>query len=360
MKQTDIKGKTVSGVVWSLAEKVMTQGFSFVIGIVLARLLLPEDYGYVVIASTVIDIAGNLLDGGLTDVLIQRKDTDEEHSSTLLYFTLGAALLFYGIFFVSAPWISKIYDIPILVPVIRIYGLTLPITAIRTFFMALMQKDLKFKRLFVSSFAGTIIGGTLGIVMAVMNYGIWALVAYLLTDVIIDTIVMAIMLGWRPRPVFSITKLKSLLKEAFHSLGSNLATRYSSQLIELLIGVKYTAAELSFYNRGKQYPTVMCNTLNNALGSVMFPVLSDIADDSEKFKKAMRRMLKTSTYLQFPMLFGFAVVTEPLIRLVLTEKWLPAVPFIQLTCITYSFWPYITCYTKAINAKGEFGRFRSY
>lgn len=350
---SDLKKKTTSGLIWSVAEKVLTQGFSFVIGIVMARLLSPSDYGYVVIATMVISFPQALVEGGLTNALIQRKDTDEGHNSTMMYYMLGLSLIFYAILFVSAPFIATYYKVDILEIVLRVYGITLPISALRAFFMAIMQKNLRFRLQFFSSFFGTVISGVIGIILAVYNYGIWALVIYVLMDQLVDSLIMWICLKWRPRLYFSFEKLKDLYSFAKYSLGWNLVNQYTNLIIDLAIGKKYTSEDLSFYDRGKKYPFLMCSIVNNAMGTTLFPVFSKIGDDIVQLKSAMRRSIKLIMYIQLPMLFGFIVIANPLVNVLLTDKWLPCVPFLQITCITYSFWPYLTCYRNAIEANGE-------
>jgi len=350
---SNLKTKAIKGLAWNMAEKVLTQGFSFVIGIILARIIAPEAYGYIVIATTFISMLEALVEGGLSNALIQNKDADDEHASTMLYFMLLLSMALYSVLFMVAPVIAHFYDYSELTLVIRIFGLSLPIKACRSVFMAIMQKQLKFRLQFFSSLSGTILAGVMGIWLAVSGYGIWALVAYFLTDSLVDTVVMGILLRWKPKKVFSRDKLKQLYSYGIYALGWQLVNQYTNQLIDLVIGKKYTSAELSYYNRGKQYPYLLCNIINNVFGSTLFPVFSKFSDDLEKLKDATRRMLKVTTFIQFPILFGFAVVARPLVVLLLTEKWIKCVPFLQITCITYSFWPYLTSFRNGIQAKGD-------
>lgn len=349
----DIKKSAIKGLAWNMAEKVLTQGFSFVIGIILARIIVPEAYGYIVIATTFISMLEALVEGGLTNALIQKKDADDDHASTMLYFMLLFSAILYGVLFMAAPIIAHYYDYSELTLVTRVFGLSLPIKACRSVYMAIMQKQLKFRLQFFSSLSGTIFAGFIGICLAVTGYGIWALVAYFLTDSFVDTVVMGILLRWKPKKVFSREKLKQLYSYGIYALGWQLVNQYTNQIIDLVIGKKYTSAELSYYNRGKQYPFLLCNIINNVFGSTLFPVFSKFSDDLEKLKDATRRMLKVTTFIQFPILFGFAVVAKPLVLLLLTDKWIECVPFLQITCITYSFWPYLTSFRNGIQAKGD-------
>lgn len=351
--EENIRKKAVNGLVWNMAEKILTQGFSFVIGVILARILAPEDYGNIIIATTCISMFEALVEGGLSNALIQRKDADNEHASSMLYFMLVLASGFYIVLFLVAPVIAHIYKYDELTLVIRVFSISLPIKAIRSVLMAIMQKQLKFRLQFFSSFTGTVIAGLVGIVMAVGGYGIWALVAYFLTDSLVDMLVMGVTLKWKPQKVFRIEKLKQLYSYGIYALGWQLINQYTNQFIDLVIGKKYSSADLSYYNRGKQYPYLLCNIINNVFGSTLFPVFSQFSDDIDKLKAATRRMLKVSTFIQFPILFGFASVAKPLVILLLTEKWLPCVPFLQITCITYSFWPYLTSFRNGMQAGGN-------
>lgn len=353
IKAENIRSKAINGLLWNMAEKLLTQGFSFVIGIILARIIAPEAYGYIVIATTFISMLEALVEGGLSNALIQNKDADDEHASTMLCFMLVLSIILYSALFVVAPIIAYFYKYADLTLVIRVFGLSLPIKACRSVFMAIMQKQLKFRLQFFSSLSGTILAGAIGIWLAIAGYGIWALVAYFLTDSFTDTVVMGALLRWKPRIVFSKDKLKQLYSYGIYALGWQLVNQYTNQLIDLVIGKKYTSAELSYYNRGKQYPFLLCNIINNVFGSTLFPVFSKFSDDLEKLKDSTRRMLKVTTYIQFPILFGFAVIARPLVILLLTEKWIKCVPFLQITCITYSFWPYLTSFRNGIQAKGD-------
>lgn len=348
----ELKTKAAFGLAWNMAEKVLTQGFSFVIGIVLARLLMPDDYGYVVVASTCISIFEAISQGGLDNALIQKQDTDREHESTMLYFSLGMASVFYLVLFFLAPLIAYIYELPELSLIIRVYAITLPVGALRSFLMAIMQKNLRFRLKFFSSLAGTIIAGVIGIWMAYTGWEIWALVAYMVIDMLIDTIVMLLLLRWKPVFVFSSKKLKELYSFGIYSLGWRLVCQYTNQFVDLIIGKVYSSADLSFFNRGKQYPYIISTMTNDAVNNTMFPVLSKLANDDEQLCSATRKFLKLSTYVQFPILMGFALVAKPLVILFLTEKWLPCVPFLQVTCLTYSFWPYLTSARSSMEAKG--------
>jgi len=351
-KSKELKKKTISSMIWNMGERVFTQAFSFIIGIILARMLCPDDYGYIVIASTCIDVAKSLIETGLGDAYIQQKKADETYATTLLIFMLGISLVVYLILFLAAPLFAHIYRFDMLVMIIRIYGLSLPLCAVRTILIAIMQKALKFKILFFSSLMGTIVGGIVGICMAMQGLGVWALVAYFLVDTSVDMIFMAILLKWIPRGGFSIKKLKEMYSFAAYSFGRNMINQYSNQLLTLFIGKRYTPADLSFYNRGKQYPFLIGNTVNSVLSSTMFPVMAQISDDEESYKRALKRLLTINLYIQIPLLMGFAMVSEPIVRLLLTDKWLGCVKYLQVTCISFSLWPYVMTCRRALEAKG--------
>lgn len=350
--QKELKNKFIKGLIWNLAEKYLSQFFSLIIGIVLARLLMPETYGTMVIVINIVNILKALIEGEIASALIKKKDITEKDLSTMFFMLLFLSCGFYIFVFALAPWLSNIYKIFELTMIIRIFAIILPIGAFRTFLVALLQRTLDFKKIFFSTLAGTLFGGIIGIIIALNSGGVWALVFYYLCNTIIDTIMLILQLQWKPRILFSFTVLKEFYSFSLFAFGKKLMNQYTNQFIEMFLGLKYSVAQLSYYNRGKQYPYLLCNDVNGVLSTLMFPILCQINENEQEFQNAIRRFLKISTFFQLPILFGFSMIAEPFVKIVLTNKWLPCVPFLQITCITYSFWPYLTCYEKAMQSKG--------
>lgn len=350
LMKENLKSKTIKGVAWATADKYLTQLFSFVIGIVMARILSVSDYGFVAIATSVTAVFKLLVEGGFSAALIQRNSDDEEENSTIQLSMLALAIILFIVLFSLSPLVAKIYDNNDLTLLIRIYGLYLPIDAMKVFYESLIKKQLDFKKIFIASLTGTIFGGTVGIILALTGYGMWALITYMMLDAFIDCICMHMLSRWKVKRLFSIQKLKQIFKYSVYDLMYNALNQYSNQFIELTLGASVSVEQLSLFNRGKQYPYILSDAVDGAMANVFFPVLSQINDDAT-FKNAVRRMVKTSTYLMLPVLIGFALVAEPLVRILLTDKWIECVPYLKITCITYTLCTYNTCFIKALYAK---------
>ncbi len=345
--------KTVSGVVWKFAERIGAQVVSTLVSIVLARILLPEDYGLIALVTILITICNVFVSHGFGNALIQKKEVDDIDFSSVFYAGIAISLVLYAILFFCAPLIAKFYNNDILTPVLRVMGLRLPVASINSVQQAYVSRQMAFKKFFWATLAGTIVSGVVGIIMAYNGYGVWALVAQYLTNVTIDTIVLGIVIKWMPKLVFSFKKLKVLLSYGWKLLISGLLDTGYNELRSLVIGKKYTTADLAFYDKGKQFPSLLTTNINSSLSAVLFSAMSKVQDDPQKVKIATRRSIRVSSYLVMPCMMGLACVAEPFVRLILTDKWLPAVPFLQMMCFVYAFWPIHTANLQAIKAVGR-------
>ena len=348
-----LKRKTLSGFIWQYAEKCGAQIMNFVVSIILARVLTPDDYGLVGLITVFISISLVFAQSGMGQALVQKKDANDEDFSTVFYYSLVFSLVLYIILFFAAPYIAGFYAEPELALMLRVLGTTVIIGAVNSVQHARVQKDMRFKMFFYATLVGTIVSAIAGIVMAYMGFGVWALVWQQLLSQLINTVVLWFTAKWRPMLLFSVHKMKQLFGYSWKILCSSLIDTVYSNIYSLLIGKFYSSADLGYYNRGKQFPMMIVQNVNGSINSVMFPVLSEIQDDKGKFKAAVRRSIKTSTYMMFPLMAGLAAVAEPLVKILLTDKWLPAVPFIQFCCFTYAFWPVHTANLQAIKALGR-------
>ncbi|MGO1469474.1 MAG: lipopolysaccharide biosynthesis protein [Tissierella sp.] len=347
------KSLVISALLWKLLERTGTQGIQFIVSIVLARLLMPEQYGIIALVMVFISLAGVFVQSGFNTALIQKKDADEVDFSSVLYLSLGVAGILYIIIYFSAPFIASFYTQPLLVPVIRVLSITLFIGAFNSIQNAFVARNMLFKRLFISSLGAVIISGIVGIIAAYQGWGVWALVAQQLTNQLMIAIILWFTIKWRPHLLFSLKRVKNLFSYGSKLLASALIDTLYRELRTLIIGRMYTPAMLGFYNRGQQFPQVIVTNINGSIQSVMLPALSAHQDNRKRVKEMMRRAIVTSSFLIFPMMVGMAVVAEPLVKIILTEKWLPAVPFLQIFCISFSFWPIHTANLQAINAMGR-------
>ena len=334
-------------------ERGGTQGIQFIVQIVLARLLVPEQFGTLAIVMVFVNLAQVFVQSGFNTALIQKKDADEEDFSSIFYLSLGIAGILYTIIFVAAPTISVFYRDPILVPILRVLALILFTGALNSIQNAYIARNLMFKKLFKSSVGAIVISGTLGVIAAYFGLGVWALVIQQLTNQVAISVIMWITVKWRPKLVFSIQKVRELFSFGWKLLASSLLNVFYLEIRTLFIGRLYSSSALGFYNRGEQFPKLIVNNINGSIQSVMLPTLSAQQDNKKRAKEMMRRAIVTSSFLIFPMMIGMAVVAEPLVKIVLTEKWLPAVPFLQIFSISYALIPIHTANLQAINAMGR-------
>lgn len=345
--------KVISNFIWRFAERCGAQGVSFVVSIVLARLLAPEAYGTIALITVFTTILNVFVDSGLANALIQKKAADDVDFSTVFYFNIFICLILYAGVFFSAPAIASFYNDSELVPVIRVLSLTLIISGIKNVQQAYVSRTLQFKRFFFATLGGTIGAAIVGISMAYLGFGVWALVAQQIFNELVGTIVLWITVRWRPRAFFSFSHLKGLLSFGWKLLVSSLLDTVYNNLRNLIIGKMYSSADLAYYNQGDKFPKIIVTNINTSIDSVLLPTMSNVQEDHISVKRMTRRSIKTSTYIMAPLMMGLAFCAEPIVRLILTDKWLPCVPFLQIFCITYMFYPIHTANLNAIKAMGR-------
>lgn len=353
VKKENIKSQIISGLFWRFGEGIVAQGVSFFVSLILARLLMPEEYGVVALVLVFINLANVFVSNGLGESLIQKKDSDETDFSTMFYCSFGFSILIYIILFFCAPTISCFYENNQLVWVLRILSLQLPLSSIRTIQQAYVSKHMMFKKFFYSTIGGTLISGIVGIYMAYNGLGVWALVAQYLVNSVIDMIILFFTVKWIPTLKFSTKSAKQLTNYGWKLVLSQFINTLYSELRSLFIGKVYTTSDLAVYNKGNQFPSLLITNINSSISSVLFPAMSRKSDDREKLKELTRSSIKLISYVLFPMLTGLMVVAEPLIRLLLTENWLSCVPFLQISCIYWMFQPSQTANVQAIKAIGR-------
>ncbi|MDR9756689.1 MAG: lipopolysaccharide biosynthesis protein [Thermoanaerobacterales bacterium] len=348
-----LKSTVLSSLFWKLMERGGTQGIQFIVQIVLARLLLPEDFGLIAIVTIFILLANVFVQSGFNTALIQKKDADDEDFSSVFYLSFFVAGLLYVVLFLTSPFISVFYRSPQLILILRVLSVTLFFGAFNSIQNAYVARNMMFKKLFFSSLGAIIISGTVGIATAYLGWGVWALVAQQLTNQLAVTLILWFTVKWRPKLLFSIEKVKVLFSFGWKLLASSLINTLYMEIRSLIIGKIYIPAMLGFYDRGQQIPKVIVSNIDGAIQSVMLPALASQQDDKKRVKAMMRRAIMTSSFIMFPMMVGLAVVAEPVVKIILTDKWLPAVPFLQIFCASYSLWPIHTANLQAINALGR-------
>ena len=353
MEKESLKKKTVVGFIWRLAERMGAQGVTFIVSIVLARLLVPEVYGLVALVTVFTNILNVFIDSGLGNALIQKKDADDLDFSSVFYFNIFmCTVLYIGMFF-AAPLIARFYGKPELVSLTRVISLTLIIAGVKGIQQAYVSRTLQFKRFFFATLGGTLFSAVLGIFLAYKGAGAWALVAQHLSNATIDTIILWITVKWRPKWMFSFKRLKGLFSYGWKLLVSSLIDTGYNQLRSLIIGKVYSSADLAYYNKARNFPSIIIENINASINSVLLPSMSKVQDSPEAVKSMTRRAMKTSTYCMAPLLIGLAACGKSIISLLLTDKWLPSYPFMVIFCVTFVFYPVHTANLNAIKAMGR-------
>lgn len=351
------KSKILSNFIWRFAERSGAQAVQFMVSIVLARILAPEIYGTIALVLVFAQVLQVFVDSGLGNALIQKKDADDTDFSSVFYFNILCCLLLYALIYVLAPVIAAFYNNTSLIHVIRVLCLTIVISGVKNVQQAYVSRTMQFKKFFFSTLAGTIVSAVVGIYMAINGYGVWALVAQKLVNLSVDTLILWITVKWRPKREFSFERLKILLNFGWKLLVSALIDTIYTNLRQLIIGKIYTEADLAYYNRGNQFPNIIVANINSSIDSVLLPVMSKEQDNPEHIKAMTRRAIKTSIYIIAPIMMGMVFAAKPLVQVVLTDKWLPCVPYLRIFCITYMFYPIHTANLNAINAMGRSGLF---
>ncbi|MBE6986460.1 MAG: lipopolysaccharide biosynthesis protein [Ruminococcaceae bacterium] len=347
------KNSFFNNFIWRFLERCGAQLVAFAVSIVLARVLDPKVYGTVALVTVFTAIMQVFIDSGVGTALIQKKEADDLDFSTVFFFNLGLCLLLYAVMFFCAPLVSDFYGIPELTEIVRVLSLTIIISGVKNIQQAYVSRNMMFKRFFFATLGGTVGAAVLGIWMAYRGYGVWALVAQHLFNTAMDTLILWITVKWRPRWMFSWNRLKELFSYGWKLLVSGLMDSVYNELRQMIIGKLYTTQDLAHYNRGKQFPFLIINNVNTSIDSVLLPTLAKEQDDKSRVRSMTRRAIKTSTYIMAPLMMGLAFIAEPLIKLLLTEKWLPCVPFLRIFCITYMFYPIHTANLNAIKAMGR-------
>lgn len=352
-KGDDMRSKAVSGMAWTGIERLATQAIQFIISIIIARILLPSDYGIVGMLSIFLAIAQSFLDSGFASALIQKKERNDVDYSTVFYFNIVVALLLYGLFYVSAPRIASFYNMPILTDITRITTLSLIISGLTIVQQAKLTIDLRFKQLAIASIISVTVSGACGMFMAYNGFGVWALVFQGLISALSRTFILWLSSRWRPRFVFSIVSFKHLFSFGSKLLCSGMINTIYNNLYTLCIGKAFNAAEVGFYNRANQFATLPSMTITQMVVNVNFPILAQIQDDNERLVKTYRKLLRAPLFILIPVLIGIAAVSNPLVEVILGEKWLPCVPYLQILCIGYLFDPLTHINLNLLYVKGK-------
>lgn len=349
MKNKDI----TSNIFWRLLERFGAHGVTLIVSIILARVLDPVLYGTIALVTVITSILQVFIDSGLGTALIQKIDADDEDFSTVFYFNFLVCLVLYLLLFLAAPMISKFYDRQELTPIVRVLGLLLIISGFKNIQGAYVARNLLFKKYFFATLGGTIVAAIVGIFMAYNGYGIWALVLQNLVNQFIDTVILWITVKWRPKLKFSFQKLKNLFTYGWKLLVSSLLDTVWRELSQLIVGKKYSSADLAYYNKGEEYPKFATTAINSSIDSVLLPVMSASQENAREVKNIARKSIMMSSFIMWPIMIGLASCANNFVSVILTDKWLFAVPYLQIFCFVYPFYPIHTANLNAIKAMGR-------
>lgn len=343
----------VSSLVWKFLERGGVQGIQFVVGIIIARLLMPSDYGSVALLTIFVSLATVFVQSGLNTALIQKKDADELDSSSVFYCCMAIATFLYLLLFITAPYIASFYNIPELVSFLRVLALILFPGALNSIQIAILSKRMQFRKQFYSSFIAALISGFVGIYMAFSNFGSWALIMQQLTYQVVICVLLLILVNWRPHLIFSFKRARVLFSYGVKLLGARLIDTMYHNLESLIIGKFFSAATLAYCNKGKQFPLTLIDNIDGSIQSVMLPAYADKQDNIKELKNMLSRAISMSTFLVFPIMILMASIARPMILLLLGAKWLNCVPYVQLFCFIAMVFPLQTTNLQAINALGR-------
>lgn len=345
--------RLAKGFAWKLMERFGVQGVQFFMQIVLARMLSPEHYGILSLMLVFVTLSNVFVQNGFNTALIQNKAVTEEDYSSVFWVSLVISVLLYGALFASAPFVGVFYKMPDIVWPLRVIALTLILGAFNSVQLAKVSRELDFKKVFFSNIGGVIVSGIVGFALAYAGAGLWALVVQYLLNIAVACIVMLFTVKWFPKLIINWKRVKDLFSYGWKLLISSLLDTLYQDLRSLVIGKKYDEGTLGYYNRGKQFPQFIVNAVNGTVQSVMLPAMSEMQSDMKQVKSLTRNSIMLSTYIMMPIMAGLAAVATPLVSILLTDKWLPCVPYMQIYCFSLAFYPVHSCNLQAINAVGR-------
>ena len=345
--------KIIAGISWTFTERITAQVASFIVSIVLARLLDPSVYGLLALANILISIMNALSLTGFGPSLIQKKEaTITDFSSTLL-FSFFVGICAYLVLFLSAPLLSSFFNADGLTSVIRVTGLVLITASVNVIQRAYLIRNLQFNKLFVSSLFDSFASAAIGIFLAYKGFGIWALVAQLLIKSVTDIVVLIFISDFRPKLVLSLKSIKEIYQYGWKLILASLIDALYEQSRSIVIGKKYNESDLAYYDKGMQFPTLFINNINTSIANVMISAISREQDDLSRVRNMVRKSVKTSSFILFPLLIGMMVCSRAIISILLTDKWLPSVPYMQLLCVAFMLKPIQTAGMQGILAIGR-------
>lgn len=353
MKKNNNSKNVTSGFFWTFGERISAQLVSTLVTIVLARVLEPTHYGIIAIVTVFIGICNVFVTGGMGSAIVQKKEVDDCDYNSAFMISIMMSIILYIILFFTSPYVARFYKMQELSSVIRVMALRLPIASVNTIQQAHVQRQMAFKKFFVATLFGTVISGIVGVCMAISGFGVWALVAQYLTNTTIDTIVLFFTDGWKPKFQFSLRKAKDIFSFGWKVLAAELVYTLEADIRSLIIGKVFGSADLAYFDQGKKYPSLIVTNINTAINKVMLPAYSQEQDNLVRLKQMLRRSISIGIFVLAPLMVGFAAVSNNFVLVILTDKWISSVPFIQIFCLSYLTRPLETSCHQALLAVGR-------
>lgn len=333
MQQTG-KSSILSGLFWAFGERISAQLVTMLVTIVLARILDPTHYGVISIVTVIITFLNAFVSGGFDSALVQKQNADDLDFDSAFVLSFSLSCVLYLLLFLAAPAVAGFYDMPVLRPVIRVMGLRLILASFNSIQQAYVRRSMKFRSFFWATLVGTVISGFAGVWLALIGWGVWALVAQYLSNVTIDTIMLFCIGGWHPRMRFSWERMKEIWRFGWKVLLTTIAYTLEGDIRSLIVGKAFGAAELAYYDQGKKYPATLVTNVSASINKVMLPAFSRLQDEPDELLRMFRRSISVGTFILTPLLLGMCGVAESFVYVVLTAKWAPCIPFIQILSIS--------------------------
>ena len=349
----EIRTKVFKGLIWRLLERVIAQGVSMIISIILARILYPEDYGMIALITVFITLANVFVDGGFGNALVQKTNSDEIDFSSVFSVSFLVSILIYVVIFFCAPFVADFYNNSDVCAILRVLSIQIIVSSFKSTQIAHIQKEMKFNLFFWATSIGTILSGIVGVTLAYCGFGVWALVIQSLGNTVVDTVVLLVVTDWRPRFAIDFSRVRSLFGFGWKVLLWSFATQLFDNIRSLVIGKAYSSEDLAYYSNGRNWPSFIVSNICTSISSVLFPALASKQSNIETVKMMVRRSCSISTFLVSPLLIGMMAIGRELTLLLLTEKWLPMLPFLYICCIYLIFVPIQTAELESVKAVGR-------
>ena len=348
-----LRKKTLYGMSWSLVENFSLQGIQFVIGVLLARVLSPSDYGMVGMLAIFTAISQTLINSGFSTAIVRKTDRTQTDLSTAFWFNIGVGIVLYFILFFSGPLIARFYNVPLLADLIKVTAITLIFNSLCIVQQALFTIKMDFKTQAKISVSSSLTTGVIGVVMAYNGFGVWSIVWPGVFGGTLRCILMWLLSKWRPDKVFSSASFKDLFSFGSKLLASGLIDTIYNNIYPIIIGKKFSATDLGYYSRAEGYSQLPATSITGVLQRVTFPMLCEIQNDMSRLEHVYRQLLRLSAFVVFPAMVGLAALAEPLIRFMITDKWLMCVPYLQILCFSLMWYPIHAINLNLLQVKGR-------